>query len=210
MKRRLAICTIVCYLGASFYGVASYAVGFTVNPSPAMYFFVWDMFSGWAAYEERLKIIGESEDGNFYQLSPPPWGDYQPFSDLSRHNYDSHSNHAGAVAANTLRHTQHEPMRRVYVVQEVWSKKFNLPDELWADRYPEPKDPHIYYHLRQIRDSSGNLIQNRSTWYGHQNQMALRDNPRLIQDIHKGKPMFQVNPLNRGRDAGAGGRNAVP
>lgn len=210
MKRSLAVCTIACYVGALVYGVASYAVGFKVNQSPGMYFFVWDMFSGWAAYEERLKIVGEGESGRFYQLSPPPWGDYRPFGDLSRHHYDSFANHTGSIAANTLRHTKHEPMVRVFVVQEVWSKKYNLPDELWAAKYPEPKEPHVYYHLRQVRDPDGNLMSNQTSWFAYQNQLSVSDNPRLMQDVHKGKPMFQVNPLHRGQDSGAGGRNAVP
>jgi hypothetical protein len=210
MKRGLAVCTITCYVGALLYGVASYAVGFQVNQTPSMYFFVWDMFCGWSAYEERLSIIGEGESGRFYQLSPPPWGDYQPFGDLSRHQYDSFAYHAGTVASNTLRHTNHEPMARIFVVQEVWSKKYNLSDELWATRYEEPKDPHHYYHLRQVRSPDGTLLRNELSWFDYQNNLAIRDNPRLLQDSRKGKPMFQVNPQNRGLDGGAGGRNAAP
>ena len=210
MKRCLAICTIVSYLGALTYGVASYAIGYNVNQTPAMYFFVWDMFCGWSAYEERISIIGEGESGRFYQLAPPPWGDYQPYGDLSRHHYDSFASHTGTIAANTLRHTQHEPMTRILVVQDVWSKKFNLPDDLWAERYPEPREPHHYYHLRQIRDAVGNPLRSNLSWFDYQDQLALRDNPRLMRDVHKSKPMFQVNPMDRGRDAGAGGRNAAP
>ncbi|MDA0589750.1 MAG: hypothetical protein O2820_13940 [Planctomycetota bacterium] len=210
MKRSLAVCTIACYLGALVYGVASYAVGFKVNQSPSMYFFVWDMFCGWSAYEERLSIIGEGESGRFYQLAPAPWGNYPPYGDLSRHHYDSFAYHTGTIAANTLRYTDHEPMARVFVVQTVWSKKFNLPDELWNTRYPEPKLAHHYYHLRQVRDPAGNLLRNQMSWFDYQNQLAIRDNPRLLQDTRKGKPMFQVDPLNRGLDGGAGGRNAAP
>jgi len=210
MKRCLAICTIVGYLGALTYGVASYAIGYNVNQTPGMYFFVWDMFCGWSAYEERINIIAEGESGRFYQLAPPPWGDYQPYGDLSRHHYDSFANHTGTIAANTLRHTQHEPITRILVVQDVWSKKFNLPDDLWAERYPEPREPHHYYHLRQVRDPSGNPLKSNLSWFDYQDQLALRDNPRLMRDVHKNKPMFQVRPMDRGRDAGAGGRNAVP
>ena len=210
MKRCLAVCTIVVYLGMLFFGVASHAVSFKANSTPLKYFFVWDMFCGWSAYEERTNIIAEGESGRFYQLSPPPWGDFQPFGSLSRHHYDTFTNHAGAVAASTLRHTQHEPIARVFVIQEAWSKKFNLPDQLWNQRYTEPKDPYHYFHLRQIRDSDGNVLRSNATWFDYQNTLAIQDNPRLMRDTQKGKPMFQIDPRDRGFDQGVGGNNAVP
>ena len=201
MKRWLAIGTITVYLGALLLGVGAHALNFKEGSHPAMYFVVWDMFCGWSGYESRLHIVGEGESGRFYQLAPGPWGDFQPFGDASRHNYDPFANHAGALALNTLRQTEHEPMQRLYVVEEMWAKKFNLPDHLWATRYVEPKVPYSYYHLRQILNSDGQMVGQNAGWFDYQAQTCLADNPRLLRDSNRGKPFYHVNPMQRSTES---------
>ena len=34
--------------------------------------------------------------------------------------------------------------------EECWPKKYNLPDDLWAMRFSEPKDPMSYFWLRDV------------------------------------------------------------
>ncbi len=202
MKRWLAIGTITVYLGALLLGVASHALNFKAGSHPAMYFVVWDMFCGWSGYESRLHIVGEGESGRFYQLAPGPWGDFHPFGDMSRHSYDPPALHAAAVGMSTLRNTEHEPMQRLYVVEEMWAKKFNLPDGLWAKRYVEPKVPYSYYHLRQILDADGRLVGQNAGWFDAQAQACLADNPRLLRDSHLGKPFYHVSPMQRSTESG--------
>lgn len=199
MKRWLVISTIGCYLSVLTFGVVSHALSYKKNVHPAMYFVVWDMFCGWSSYEDRTHIIGEGESGKYYQLSPGPWGEFKPYGDLGRQHYDPFSNHSMALAASTLKNTDHEPIERIYVVQEVWAKKFNLPDHLWAQRYPEPKEPHSYYHLRKVMDVDGRILRANATWFDYQTQICVSDNPRLFRDAYKGKPFFHLNPLNRSR-----------
>lgn len=205
MKRCLAICTIVSYLGVLSWGVAAHALNFHVADHPGMYFIVWDMFCGWNAYEDRTHIIGEGESGRFYELAPGPWGEIKPFGDLQRHHYDPFVNHSASIARNVLRHTSHEPMQRIYVIEETWAKKFNLPDEIWAERYREEKDPHSYFHLRKVLTGDGMLVSSSSSWFDFQTQASVGDNPRLWADARRGKPFFDLKPMNRSREESAGG-----
>lgn len=198
MKRWLVICTIGCYLSVLSFGVASHALNYKKTIHPAMYFIVWDMFCGWSAYEDRVHIIGEGESGKFYQLSPGPWGEFKPFGDIGRQHYDPFSTHAMVIAQSTLRNSKHEPIDRVYVVQETWAKKFNLPNHLWAERYNVPKEPYSYFHLRKVFNADGQLVQLNPAWFDYQTQLNVSDNPRLFRDAYKGKPFFHLNPMNRG------------
>ncbi len=192
MKRWLAAGTIAAYLSVMFYGVAVHALNYKPNSHPTKYFIVWDMFCGWSAFSNRTHMIGQGESGRFYQLSPPPWGEFKPFGDLGRQHYDPFTNHAADLALNTLRYTQHEPIQQIYVVEENWAKKFNLPDDLWNRRYPEPKQPYSYFHLRQVLAGNGSEIRRNSDWVAWQTQQAIYDNPRLWAAARKEQPAWQM------------------
>lgn len=194
MKRYLAVGVIAVYLSSLFFGLAAHALNFKADIHPAMYFVVWDMFCGWAGYESRTHIIAEGESGRFYQLAPGPWGDFNPFGDISRHHYDAFMNHAQTIASNTLRHSDHEPMQRIFVVEEVWAKKFNLSDSMWEKRYVEPKQPHSYYHLRQVWNGEGQLVTLYPGWFDYQAGLCISDNPRIWREAQQGKPFYQLNP----------------
>jgi len=197
MNRWLAIGVIVTYLGTLLSGVASHALNYRSASHPGMYFIVWDMFCGWSAYESRLHIIGEGESGRFYELGPGPWGELNPFGDLGRHHYDPFATHSAAIAVNTLRHSSHEPMRQVYVVEESWAKKYNLPQKLWDQQYPEARDPFSYYHLRKVLTPEGDLVSESQPWSEYQAQVSLSDNPRLWKDSQRDQPFYQVRPSQR-------------
>lgn len=200
MKRKFAVGFILCYLATLSFGVASHALQYHAASHPAMYFIVWDMFCGWAGYETRLHVIGEGESGRYYELAPSPWKEIRPFGDLARHHYDPFVNHAFTMANATLRHTDHEPMRRIHVVEEAWAKKFNLPDQLWQARYVEAKQPHSYYHLRKSYGADGTLLSSQQNWFEYQSMLALHDNPRLGHDARRSKPFYEVHPLQRSRN----------
>ncbi len=110
MKRLIAVGTIFAYLGVLVAGLGSHALNYKTDAHPTMYFIVWDMFCGWSAYEDRTHIIGQGESGRYYDLAPAPWGDYRPFGDIERHHYDPFATHAGNLAMNTLRYSDHEPI----------------------------------------------------------------------------------------------------
>ncbi|MGQ0633225.1 MAG: hypothetical protein ACT4QC_01335 [Planctomycetaceae bacterium] len=148
MRRLVTLAFITVYLGALVYGNLCHAVGHGTGSHPLMYFIVWDMFCGWAAYDSRTHIVAQGENQKFYELAPAPWGEIRPWGSLGRHHYDGFNSHSGRIALNTLRHSAHEPIERVFVIEECWAKKFNLPDSVWKSRYDAPRDPYSYYRLR--------------------------------------------------------------
>ena len=203
MKRLLAVGTIFAYLGVLVAGLGSHALNYKTNAHPTMYFIVWDMFCGWSAYEDRTHIIGQGESGRYYDLAPAPWGDYRPFGDIERHHYDSFATHAGNLAMNTLRYSKHEPIQQIFVLQEASAKKFKLPHKLRAERYPEPKKPHSYFHVRKILGPNGTTQTANLAWSDHQAKLCLSDNPRLAADSNRGKPFFEMQSQVQVSDTGA-------
>ena len=211
MKRPLAILAICAYLGSLSWGIVAHTVDVGVGSHPAMYYVVWDMFCGWGAYSSRWHVIGEGESGRYYEVAPAPWGELKPFGRQDRRHYDEQSFMTSALIRNNLRRTQHEPISRVFVVEEAWPKKFNLPDHLWSRHYQEPKDKQSYYQLRAICDSEGQVIEAYPTWNSSLYAKSLGDNPRLAAQQAKSKPFYaislkslgMVNPIGADRETGS-------
>jgi len=199
MKRWLTHLMIFVYVGALCVGLVCHTLEFGTTAHPGMYFLVWDMFRGWSAFATRTHVLGEGEDGNFYRLAPGPWGEFQPFGDIGRRHYDVLFNTSGRLAMNTLKHTQHGPMTRVFVVEECWPKKFNVPDRIWKRRYDEPKDVQKYYHVKSMFTPEGVQIANYPTWVAKQYALRVANNTRLLADWHRGREFYTVNPRSRDR-----------
>lgn len=194
VRRWLAALGITAYLSALLFGVVAHATHFHEGSHPSMYFLVWDMFCGWAAYETRTHIIGQGVSGSYYELSPGPWSDYQPYGDISRQHYDSFNAYPQVIALNCLKHTQHEPMSRLFVVEECWAKKYNLPDGVWERRYSEAKEPFSYYRLRTVMSPEGQILKTSSPWISYQTNLTISDNPRLLAESRRSQPMFHLRP----------------
>lgn len=193
MKRWFSHCVITLYLGCVLFGVAVHAVEYREHDHPAMYFIVWDMFCGWTAWEQRLHIIGEGESGEYYELAPGPWGDYEPFGNLDRHHYDPFVNHAARMAVNTLHQTQHEPIHRVFVIEEVWAKKYNLPVGLQQELTPVPGEKRTYCYVRDVYTADGTVIRRGLSWFSDQAKQSLWNNPRLARQTQFGRPQYVVS-----------------
>jgi hypothetical protein len=194
VRRWLAGFGIAAYLSALLFGVVAHATHFHEGSHPSMYFIVWDMFCGWSAYESRTHIIGQGISGKYYELAPGPWSDYHPYGDIGRQHYDVFNSYPREMALNTLKHTRHEPMSRLFVVEECWAKKYNLPDPIWERRYAETKQPFSYFRLRTEMTPEGQIVRNTPTWLTYQNNLTISDNPRLLREAHSGTPMFHVRP----------------
>ena len=182
MKRWRSGLFILCYLSLLLYGTICSTLQYDAHRHVGMYFIVWDMFCGWDAFEFRRHHIAEGESGTYYDVTPP-WTEFQPYGHTPRHDYDSWGIFSEHVIANTLRHTQHEPITRVFVVEEVWQKKYNLPDVLWKRRFDEPKQPRSYYHIRRVVDSQGQLLQDNLTWTQRMTNLALSQNSGLMEQV---------------------------
>jgi hypothetical protein len=149
---------IAVYLSWLGHGFVCHALQYRVAAHPMMYFTVWDMFCGWSGWSYRTHVIAEGESGQFYALTPTPWGEYHPYGNLGREHYDSFGRHAANIGVNCLNQTQHEPMKRLLVIEETWSKKFNLPDPLWHCIHEEPRRPNRYFHVNSVFEPDGRLI----------------------------------------------------
>ncbi|MFO0919646.1 MAG: hypothetical protein U0872_15215 [Planctomycetaceae bacterium] len=197
MPRWITHLFIASYLGSLALGVAMHTTRFKHDSHPVMYFYVWDMFCGWAAFESRTHLIGEGESGTYYQLSPGPWDDFKPYGDLTRNHYDYHGNALVGMALNALKHTDHEPMRRILFIEESWPKKYNLPDSLWAAMFTEDKDPMSYFWVRGTYTPEGERLDNRLTFLNQLYTETVMNNPRLQADSKKGRPVIAINPYDR-------------
>ena len=140
MKRVLTVLFIAGYIGVLTYGNLCHVLRSGVAAHPLMYMIVWDMFCGWSAFDSRIHIVAEGESEKYYDLTHAPWGELHPYGYIGRENYDQWQNHTGPIGINVLKHTRHEPITRLFVIEECWAKKFNLPDHIWQHRYDDPKD----------------------------------------------------------------------
>lgn len=202
MRKYLAVGFIGLYLSALSFGLLSHMLGAWTGSHFGMYYIVWDMFCGWSAYDIRLHVIAQGESQNFYRLTPAPWGEFHPYGFIGREHYDSFASHGSRLGLNVLKHTEHEPILRVFVVEECWPKKLNLPDAVWNSRYEEPKDPLSYYRIRQIVLPDGQVTANYNSWIAYQSNLMFADNPRLQADSQTNRPMFMADPSGSGRGGG--------
>ena len=194
MKRSLSTLFIAVYLVALLGGLVSHTLGFHPHSHPVLYFFVWDMYGGWCAFETRLHVLAEGQSGQYYQVLPAPWGTIQPFGPVDRHHYDVKMNFVPQMAAFVLDHTEHEPIQRIVVVEEAWCKKYNLSDELWQRRYSESRRPISYYHIRAVADPDGRISELSQQWPTIVSNRCLMDNPRLMSDISRGHTFIAFDP----------------
>jgi hypothetical protein len=199
-RNRLAGGFIVLYLGILGFGLMSHTLGFLNTAHPAMYYIVWDMFCGWSPYNNKHHIIAQGESGTYYDLAPPPWGSLRPWGAWDRQHYDPWNNHMVRMGTTTLRYTEHEPISKIWVVEEIWAKKYDLPDAIWNRRYDEAKDPYSYYRVRSESTGDGQLIASYISWAQYQQMVALGDNPRLYAESQRNRPMFMVEGQRPGQD----------
>ena len=200
MKKWLISTFIASYLGVLGFGLGCHTLGVWTNAHPMMYFVVWDMFCGWSPYNMKLHVIGEGESGKYYELSPGPWGNLVPWGALGRQHYDPWNNHVLQIGMNVLKRTSHEPMAKIYVVEECSMKKWDLPDHIWNARYDEPRDPFNYYRVRTEMTPDGASHKRYISWAQYQNLIAISDNPRLHVESQKNRQMFMVNQVRPGRE----------
>jgi len=183
MRRGIVIGLIVCYLMTLGFGIFSHALGYKSSDHVGMYYIIWDMYCGWSGYEMRQHVVAEGVSGQLYELTPVPWGEFVPFGSAERHNYDGMASFTGPMAKHVLAHTEHEEIVQIRLIEEAWSKKYNLPDSLYEARYEEPKQKRSYYRTRLVLTPDGEIVNRYLDWTGLQNYMAVTDNPRLVRDM---------------------------
>ncbi len=190
MKRWLVNAGLCGYLAALVFGflcVASQVRFFF----PPLYFLTFDMYGGWSGYDAKMQIIGEGESGRFYKLSPGPWGEFDPYSSrLSRQCYDQAFEYGRILIRPALAHTEHEPILRVFVVEQEYPKKFNLPDAQYEAYYQKPNPHRVYSHTRMVIDPEGQILSESPTWLRFQDNLCVVDNPRLVTNATHNRPFL--------------------
>lgn len=210
-RNRAAGVFIAGYLAVIGGGLFCHTFNWKTGVHPLMYFVVWDMFCGWSGHECRIHVIAEGVSGKHYQVLPGPWGGIKPFGDLDRHHYDAEGVFGARMAMNVLRHTSHEEITRLFVIEENWPKKFNMPDALWASSWDEPKDPKRYFTPRHVLTADGVLLQTFDNFYVRQGNMALTANPRLVAEVRRAQPYYALDVSGGGMGTElAGQAPAIP
>jgi hypothetical protein len=198
MKHWFSNLFIGLYLSALTAGIVIHSLNFGNASHPMMYYFVWDMFCGWSSHEIRYHVIGEGESGTYYELAPGPWTRFTPFGDLDRVHYDVLGNSHRRMAMNALKRTDHEPINRIVMLEEVWHKKYNLSDRTWTMRFDEPKVPMSYFWQRAEMRDDGYIISVVPDYLNYLTQKSIAQNPRLVQEVHMGQEFYMLNPASRG------------
>jgi hypothetical protein len=193
MRKLIVSAFIGSYLLVLGFGLASHLLGYRTYDSLAMYFIVWDMYCGWDAYETRRIIVAEGESGAHYELTPQPWGSFVPYGSAARHDLDYFGYFSGRVAANVLRQTEHEPISRIYLIDSVWPKKYNIPESTWQARYSEPRARVPYFYLRAAYSPAGELESLEPDWKNFLTGRALQDNPRLQAEVRAAQPFIATS-----------------
>ena len=88
-------------------------------------------------------------------------------------------------------------MARLFVFEEAWAKKYNLPESNWRQRYSEPKEPYNYFHMRTVMTPEGRITGNTLSWLSYQTSFTISDNPRLARESERSMPMFMVRPKSQ-------------
>ncbi len=197
MKRWFSNIVIGLYLTSLAAGIVSHTLNFGNASHPAMYYFVWDMFCGWSSHEIRYHVIGQGESGTYYELAPGPWTRFMPFGDLDRLHYDVLGNSHHKMAMNALKRTEHEPIHRIVMLEEVWHKKYNLSDRVWAMRFDEPKEPMSYFWQRTEITENGRILSAVPDYLAYLNQKSVAGNPRLVSDLHTGEEHYILSTSYR-------------
>ena len=196
MRRWMAGGFIGTYLLMLVFGLFSHALGYKSSSHVGMYFLVWDMYCGWCGYEVRHHIIAQGESGQYYEVTPPPWGEFVPFGSAERHHYDCSAAFTGTIAAHILDHTDHEPITEVSLIEEAWSKKYNLPDSIYESRYEAPNQKQSYFRTRVLLSSDGTVRERYFDWTSWLSHQAVIDNPRLQQDMAS-RPFLSLQGVQR-------------
>lgn len=206
MRRWIVGTFIVAYLSALSFGLGCQTLRMGTTMHPAMYFIVWDMYCGWAAYNHSYRAVAEGVSGTYYDLNPAPWGAFRPFDTLDRFQSIMPTYSQAKMAALVAAHTRHEPIARMFVIEEAWAKQFDLPDYIWKAHNAIPRTPHRYTKLFIEMAGDGSVTQYHTSWLEAQNQMMIADNPRLQHEIRDSKPFHLVDEHQRGYNRYFNGR----
>jgi hypothetical protein len=210
MKRLLHNAVISSYILAMVSGLLAISLHLAVPGQTFLYFVTFNMFCGWSCFEARVHLIGEGESGTFYEVGPGPWSEFHPYGVLARQHYSAHFEDEWPIVENTLRHTTHEPIARVILVEEEYPKRLNIPSPLYEAYYNKPKVFQRYFSTRFVYDSHGHVLSQQPEWLRLQDQVSIADNPRLLSEASQHRSVELTDGASPIRGVYAAGRFYEP
>ena len=191
--RRLAInLGIVGYVGALGLGLALHGLNMTGKSSLPAYFVVWDMFCHWNGYESRVRYVGEGVSGQRYELQADALGPYL-HGPIARDHYDFFHQHGATLARSVADRTAHEPLTRVFLIEEHWSKQTNLSPTLYEQTHGQPWHRTVHRQVREVISIETDRVESRESWLAAQTRRAVMSNPVLKAEQNRGRPVYAVS-----------------
>ena len=142
MRRVVAVVLILCYLGAGTFFLYCHLLGET-RGLPWAYYWTWDMFPNYPSFSARRMALGETKSGEFVQVFPTNKIRYRRggSGDLTRYDLPRNDATLKYAVAEALKETppaeEEDPVTYVFLVEEYWPVRFNLPDDLYQESFGE-------------------------------------------------------------------------
>ncbi len=153
MLRRIASLSFIFgYLLANGWFLYRSAVGDTYS-SPIAAMMTWDMFPNYQTKSQRSFAVGKTRQGRHIDLLNEldqrfHWGQDQSLlrTDIDRSGALLKSAVQRELARDRLQNAD-DPVEHVYLIEEYWPARFNLPDQLYRREYDGDKPDRRYWRV---------------------------------------------------------------
>jgi hypothetical protein len=143
LRRLPALLVIAAYLGASGWYFYRHALG-DAAAEPAAYLFTWDMFPNYPSWSARRIAVAQTRSGRYLRILPSRGQQFRRGRDGEHSRFDLPRSDAAFQQAvdRTLRThwpiDPADPVVYVFLLEQYWPVRFNLPDDLYESVYGEP------------------------------------------------------------------------
>lgn len=148
---------IAAYLAMTGQFMARQAVGDLDDGIPG-YFFTWDMFPWHYVESSRRVAIGQTLSGRYVQIVPSGLQQFRGGvnGDLTRADLDRQGGFFRPMVERTLTNAAAsdgaDAVRHVWLVEQYWPARFNLPPDLYAAWAGTPRPERRYWRVRDEFD----------------------------------------------------------
>lgn len=152
LRRAAACVAIAAYLGTTAFYLARHALG-KPSPTPLGYCFTWDMFPWHYSESCRRVALGQRRSGEYVQLVPCGLQQFRGgvHGGLTRVDLDRRGGWFRPTVEQTLRLTGagggSDPVTQVWLCEEYWPVKFNLPPEVYVEQTGRPRPERRYWRV---------------------------------------------------------------
>jgi hypothetical protein len=150
LRRFAAILFIVAYLLLTAIYLGRHAVGDSLG-HPFGYFWTWNMFPNYPTESVRRWAVGETAGGAYVKLLPNSahqfrWGVH---NDATRFDIDRRPSFFRRATLDAIERRNalvpDDPIRHVYLAEQYWPQKLNLPGALYRGFYHDEVTGKVYW-----------------------------------------------------------------